>query len=69
MYDVYTQETIKEMKKLSNRGYFESLMNMKDIPAENKLVLLYTKIKECEKAATDRILKEATKRRESLNEF
>ena len=68
MEDIYSKETIKEMQKLEYRGYFKSLFSIDEIPDDNRLVLLYMKIKECEKIATQKILDEATKRKELLND-
>ena len=65
--DIYTEETIKFLVENDFDRYLK-LMAEADIPTKNKISLMYLKIKDAEKSTLDKILKEATVRREKLND-
>ena len=61
--DVYTETTIKLMQEREFDRYLK-LMIESDIPENNKIHLIYLKVKEFEEEAKNIILKAATKRKE-----
>ena len=61
--DVYTETTIKLMQEREFDRYLK-LMIESDIPENNKIHLIYLKVKEFEKEAKNIILKAASKRKE-----
>ena len=67
IFDEYSEKTIELMVKYKLDQYLK-LMGNADIPAKNKLSLLYYKIKEIEEKAKQDILSEATLRRAKMND-
>ena len=65
--DIYTKETIKFLIEKDFDRYIELMANA-DIPTKNKMTLIYLKMKDAEKTVLDKILKDATIRREKLND-
>ena len=65
--DIYTKETINLMVENEFDRYIK-LMADSNMPTKNKITLIYLKVKDFEKAVTETILKEATKRKELLND-
>lgn len=63
MEDQYTETTIKLMQEKEFDRYLK-LMVESDIPTNNKIHLIYVKVKEFEEEAKQIILKAAAKRRE-----
>ena len=61
--DVYTETTIKLMQEREFDRYLK-LMIESDIPENNKIHLIYLKVKEFEEEAKNIILKAASKRKE-----
>ena len=61
--DVYTETTIKLMQEREFNRYLK-LMIESDIPENNKIHLIYLKVKEFEEEAKNIILKAASKRKE-----
>ena len=65
--DIYTEETIKFLIEKDFDKYIK-LMSDSEMPTKNKITLIYLKMKDAEKTVLDKILKEATIRREKLND-
>ena len=65
-FDVYTEKTIKLMVENKFDQYI-NVMGKVELPEYNKVVLIYSKIKEYEEAAKQEILKEAADRRAKGN--
>ena len=61
--DVYSETTIKLMQEREFDRYLK-LMIESDIPENNKIHLIYLKVKEFEEEAKNIILKAASKRKE-----
>ena len=65
--DIFTKETIEFLIENDFDRYLKLMVDA-DIPQKNKITLIYLKLKDAEKTALDKILKEATARREKLND-
>jgi len=65
--DIYTEETIKSMCKNDFLDYLKLMLENKEIPTKNKVSLIYLKVKDYEKSVNEKILAEASKRRELYN--
>ena len=61
--DIYTETTIKLMQEKEFDRYIELMVNS-DIPKNNKIHLMYSKVKDFEEEAKQIVLKAAVKRKE-----
>ena len=66
--DIYTKEIIKKMNENGILQYFKLMLDNKEIPEENKITLLYLKVKDYEKMVNEEILNDAMKRRKMYND-
>ena len=65
--DVYTEKTIDLLEKHGQDANFSNLLSNNEMPAKNKLTLIYLRIQEIEELAKQEIMAAAMQRRAERN--